>query len=182
MRKFLFIIVLIPVFLTLGHDIFIYSKSPEDGFRFSDLGALWDKYHKESHNQWKIKIAELGEEISKFTPEKETPEVTNVDNKEAKINKVYAESFMQIDADSKETQVMPLKEQGFVKKNTNKLQKFIGTILEQKAFFIFSGFAALIYLLDLIIGRIFRKETDMDKLRKIKRKKTKEGGYKYSRR
>jgi len=73
MRKLLFILLLVPVIASLGHDAYIYYQEPEKGIRLSDLGALWDKYHKESHDQWKTKVQEFGENVDNFTLEDVIP-------------------------------------------------------------------------------------------------------------
>jgi hypothetical protein len=59
---------------SVGHDAYTYYEEPDKGFRLSDLGSLWDKYHKESHDQWKTKVQEVGQSVSDLMPERIIPE------------------------------------------------------------------------------------------------------------
>ena len=73
MRKFLFFLLLLPPLVSLGHDAYIYYQKPEKGFQLSDLGALWDKHHKESHDQWKTKVKKFSKSVEEYIPENPVP-------------------------------------------------------------------------------------------------------------
>lgn len=69
MRKILFFLLLLPALASLGYDAYTYYEKPDKGFGLSDLGAIWDKNHKESHDQWKTKVQELGQSVNDIVPE-----------------------------------------------------------------------------------------------------------------
>ncbi len=73
MRNFIFFLLLIPVLASLGHDAYMYYQEPEKGIRLSALGSLWDKYHKESHDQWKSKVIEVNQSVDELIPERIIP-------------------------------------------------------------------------------------------------------------
>ena len=156
MRKFLFFIILIPFFATLGHDIYIFTQDQSKGFRLSDIGALWSKYHKESHDQWKIKLSEVNSIAADLTPDitihnnmtQETQSPSNIKQP------TYAESFTQTSEEHKKDVVTQLKKSSAMEK-TSEAHKVIGFILEQTAIFVFGGFAAFIFIMSLIFGFIF---------------------------
>ncbi len=80
MRKFLFFLLLLPALASLGLDAYSYYLEPEKDFRLSDLGAIWDKHHKESHDQWKIKVQEIGNSVDEFIPENIIPKDISLDD------------------------------------------------------------------------------------------------------
>lgn len=60
MSKRLIIILFLPALIALGHDVYLMTQIPEKGFMLADLGWIWDRYHKESHDQWKIWLNDAG--------------------------------------------------------------------------------------------------------------------------
>ncbi len=177
MRKFLFFLVLLPALAALGHDAYMFSKAPEKGFRISDIGALWDKYHKESHDDWKTKLNDISEVVGDFSISKQEPEAEKI--QPSGDSSDYSGSFTQTDKQGKDSHVTPIKEQASVK--TSKVQNVVGFILEQKALFVFTGLAVLIYLISALLGWLFREKTSTDKLDRFKKKNKKGEGYKYGR-
>ena len=185
MRKLLFLIILIPFFAALGHDTYMFYLNQDKGFRLSDVGALWDKYHKESHDQWKIKLHEYGqivdekiEQIAPLTPLQSTDtEKTEEDNTP---KAPYAQSFQQEDSkDNAKPVQKTIKEEKLVEGNISTIQNIFGWLLEQKAVFVFGGFALVIYLINAFFGMFTKEKDSMDKITAYK--KGKKGGYKYSR-
>lgn len=175
MRKLLFFIILIPAVAALGHDVYMFTQNQDKGFRLSDTGALWDKYHKESHDQWKSKLHEFEEEIEELSP-LSTDETASIEQ-EATAD---TESFTQIDG--KEISMPVTNKKDLPKVEPSKMQKFIGFLLEQKAIFVFSGIAALAFILNAILNCLFKKkESDSIDNRHMFRKKRKDGSYGYSR-
>ena len=69
MRKFIIFLFFIPALASLGHDIYIFQQNQDKGFQLTDLGALWDKYDKKSHDQWKDKVRQISETVADLTPE-----------------------------------------------------------------------------------------------------------------
>ncbi len=177
MRKILFFLILLPAIVALGHDAYMFSKNPEKGFRISDIGALWDKYHKESHDEWKIKLGKLGEAVNDFNISKQEPEISHVEKQNSAND--YSGNFTETYQKGESHYETPDKNQPIVK--INKVQNFVGLILEQKALFLFSGLALIIYLINLLMGWIFRERTGMDNLGRLQKKSGKDGGYKYGR-
>ncbi len=174
MRKFLFLLVLLPALVALGHDVYIYTQNQTKGFRLSDTGALWDKYHKQSHDQWKIKLKEFNEAVEDLNPAQQAQEVTeNTDD--------YSASFTQDDNEGRAHYTAPIKKKDGAQIKVSNLQKFVGFLLEQKAVFVFFGFAGIIFFINVIISLPFREKTSEENLSKIKKIKRKGGGYKYGR-
>ncbi|MGH1404751.1 MAG: hypothetical protein ACRBDL_10955 [Alphaproteobacteria bacterium] len=182
MRKLLFFIILMPAIMSLGHDVYFFIQNQDKGFHLSDVGALWDKYHKESHDQWKTNVQAFGETISDINPIdlSNTPVEQPIEKDEmSEPQSDFAQSFTQSDALDQETEVTKLKEPDAVKKNITGLQKIIGFLLEQKAILVFGGFALIVFLLNALFSK--KEEEGMDKVDSWK-KKDKKGGYKYSKR
>tara|TARA_R110001592_G_scaffold29350_7_gene106565 strand:+ start:10267 stop:10845 length:579 start_codon:yes stop_codon:yes gene_type:complete len=191
MRKFIFFLLLLPIFASLGHDLYIFQQNPDKGFHLSALGALWDKYHKESHDQWKNTVREVsetvGETVEDLTPEillgtpddksvAQTLEETVEENKPG-----FMEEFTQSDSKDGETKTTPLQKEDKLDTETDTLMKYIGVLLEQKALFIFSALAALAFILNAFFSWVFKPRSSMDEIKSIKRKKRKGGGYAYGR-
>lgn len=194
MRKFIFILLLIPIFASLGHDVYFYTQEPDKGFRLSALGTLWDKYHKESHDEWKSTVRDMtkkvGDTVSDLTPE----EIKNIKLPEQITGKSeqtetaqeekpdFSESFTMIDEEPPGVgqKVMPLQEEKATDKKANSLIKFIGFVLEQKAALVFAVIALIAYLLNAICVALFTKKEGSD-LKKVRKQKRKGGGYGYSR-
>lgn len=179
MKKLFFLIILLPFLAALGHDIYFYQQDPSKGFHLSDTGALWDKYHKESHDQWKNKVQEIGETVSEISPIDFNDMTNTSEEKKVDPKLPYAESFTQVDQNGKDTRTTPLKKKDVMEENVVGVQKLIGFILEQKAVFVFGAFALVIFLLSAIISFLTREKSSMDKVKAYK-KKGKDGGYKYS--
>lgn len=182
MRKFIFFLLLFPAVLALGHDIYIFTQEQDKGFRLSDVGALWDKYHKESHDQWKVKLQEIegtAKELSPF-PDQQQPPVaqTGASENVTTLKTGYNESFTQTNENGETTAVTPL-QQGTVKTQASGLQKVIGFLLEQTAVFVFAGFAALAYVLNAFCCCVCSKKSNLDNMGRPKKKKGE--GYKYKR-
>ncbi|PCJ03154.1 MAG: hypothetical protein COB14_00015 [Alphaproteobacteria bacterium] len=184
MRKFIFFLLLLPAVLALGHDIYIFTQEQEKGLRLSDVGALWDKYHKESHDQWKIKLHEMSETVRDLSPfldqPQSSPTMTASSADEGNTpTSGYTESFTQTNTDGQGNATATTQQQSTIQIQTNNLQKAIGFLLEQTAVFVFAGFAALAYILNAICVRLCRKKTGMDDLTRLKKKKG--TAYKYGR-
>ena len=196
MRKFIFILLLIPFFASLGHDVYFFSQEPEKGFRMSAVGTLWDKYHKESHDQWKSKVREVtetvGKTVSDLTPDNiknlELPVQITGENEQdeedttTEEKPVFTESFTMVDEEPPGVGqiTMPLQEEKTIDKNANTLISFIGFLLEQKATLLFATIALIAYFLNALCVSLFTK-TEGGDLKKIKKHKRKGGGYGYSR-
>lgn len=201
MRKLLFFLLIIPAFSSLGNDAYTYFQHPERGFRFSDLGALWSKHHKESHHQWKTKIWEFGKNIEELMPESSVPENKEQknDNTPAKEDHTsedntsnentaaadFAQGFEQSIGRDGTLKIKPLNPEDYkesnIEKRTRQLIAIIGTILEQKAILVLSLIPAFFFILNLMISSLFKEKEEMDKIKAFKKKKRKGGGYNYSR-
>ena len=196
MRKFIFILLLIPIFVSLGHDVYFYTQEPDKGFRLSALGTLWDKYHKESHDEWKSTVRDMtkkvGDTVDDLTPEEIkniklpeqiTGEPAQTETETAPEEKPdFSEGFTMIDEEPPGVgqKMMPLQEEEIADQRANSLIKFIGFVLEQKAALVFAVLALIAYLLNAICVALFTKKEGSD-LKKIKKHKRKGGGYGYSR-
>lgn len=181
MRKILFFLLLLPAVAALGHDAYFFYQNQDKGFRLTDLGAFWDKYHKESHDQWKVKLQEITSSMDDMSSSvlpivQETAEQVK-DNVQAD-KPDYMQEFSQVDNKSGAQIKAAASPQGLVQGNASGLQKFIGFLLEQKAVFVFLAIAFIAYLLNLILSRLCAGKSSMDKLDKHKKKK---GQYKYGR-
>ncbi len=179
MRKLIFFLLLIPAIASLGHDVYFFTQDQSKGFQLSDTGALWDKYHKQSHDQWKNKVQGIGEQFENAAQnigldqlKKETPMPTETDIENAKEG--YLESFTQSQEKGKEAITSKIQQKEAVEENIGTLQKYIGFLLEQKAAFVFTGFALLFYLITAPFARGGGKKEKQVNGRKG-------GGYKYGR-
>lgn len=185
MKKLLFILLLLPGFASLGHDAYIYYENPDKGVRLTDLGALWDKYHKESHDQWKTKVQEVGAFVNDTVKElplpKTAPEVPKNDVETSENAPDYLGEFTQENAKNAETVVRAVEVEDTAKTQTNAVQGYIGFILQQKAVFVFFGFALIVFILNALLTRLFTKKEGMEKVGKLKKMKNKKGGYEYGR-
>ncbi len=197
MKKFLFILLLIPGLAALANDVYIYTENPEKGFRMMDLGALWDKYHKESHDQWKIKVNEFSDNVSNtvntvkdsvkdMAPKdlmgtEDTPQATN--DVETDDTPDYMKGFSQETNDKGDVIEGQVKTDEPKEVQKTKVVHAIGFLLEQKAVTVFFGFAIIIFLLNAILCKMFGKKEDTDGMQKIRqiKKKGKSGNYQYSR-
>ena len=184
MRKFIIFLFFIPALASLGHDIYIFQQNQDKGFQLTDLGALWDKYDKKSHDQWKDKVRQISETVADLTPEQlsiltEAKEVSTPAPEENPP--AFTEGFTQMDEKDKETVTMAVKKDDVVETQANIAQSWIGFVLEQKAVFVFGLLAVFVFLLSTILGWIFKEKDGMDELDKIQKKKKKDGNYSYSR-
>lgn len=184
MRKLLFILLCIPFVASVGHDIYLYQQEPEKGIRLTDVGALWDKYHKESHDQWKNKIQELGKTIEEMTPEI----LTTSKEVKAPVQKVatdvqtnapsYAESFKQSISRDGDVKVSEIDPEDLTKAQTNFVQEKIGFILEQKAILVSLALPIIAFLLNALLSPLFKEKEEMDKIQSLKKKRKKVMKYK----
>ncbi len=180
MRKFLFILILLPAITALGHDAYMFTKAPEKGFRISDIGSLWDRYHKESHDKWKTKLNKFSKSIEDLNISKQKTETPQIKEQSPNDANDYSGSFIQTDKQGNNQVIpAPIKKQAFTK--PSKIQKTVGFILEQKALFFFSAIALIIYLINSLLKIIFREKTGMENLRRLHKKEKKGEGYKYGR-
>ncbi len=177
MRKLIFLIFLLSAIAALGHDIYFFTQEQDKGFRLSDTGALWAKYHKESHDNWKINISDLGKTIDEIIPEK-TPEQETSET-ETSEQPDYTQNFSQLDSkDQAESVELPTPEPS-MEEHTDKAHKVIGTLLRQKAVFLFGGIALFLYLLNALVSKVCRPKEGMDAVKKYK--KGQKSGYQYKR-
>jgi len=179
MRKFLLILLFLPMVASLGHDVYIYQQNPDKGFRFWDLGALWDRYHKESHDQWKIKLGEVGNTVGALVPDAIKDIGDNPDPKETinEAKQAYEQSFEQTNENNKEVQVTEITEEKVTQTNISALQHFVGFVLEQKAVLVFAVIAFGVLFLNTVLKLLFRSKT----ARAPKKGKNAKGEYQFSR-
>lgn len=185
MRKLIFLIFFLPAITALGHDIYVYSQERDKGFRLSDIGALWAKYDKESHDSWKISIKDMEKEIIELVPEslKNAQETSQNTNTPEDQNTEFGEAFSQKDSKDIDTsEELPPKAPETVQK-PSMLQTTIATILEQTAVFFFGGIALLLYIVNLIFTKITAPKQGMAAVNKHKKSsgKNKKGAYQYNR-
>lgn len=48
-RFFLYLLLILPIALALGFDVYYYYEHQAEGIKFSDLGWIWKTYHPSSH-------------------------------------------------------------------------------------------------------------------------------------
>ncbi|MCK5374041.1 MAG: hypothetical protein KAJ40_02040 [Alphaproteobacteria bacterium] len=198
MRKFLFILLLVPFFASVGHDIYLYYQNPDKGVRISDVGVLWDKYHKESHDQWKSKVHKFSSEIDKLVAENpisknmipkamknsaSTNDETQPPQIEENIPEINAltEGFTQTSSHDGITTTVPFEPRDEIKEHSNVLIKWIGFLLEQKAIYVTGLILIIAFLLNAILSFLFRKKGEMERFHGIRKKNSKNDGYKYKR-
>ena len=180
MKKFLFILLLIPSITALGHDIYFYTENQDKGFRLSDLGKLWDTYHKESHDQWKIKIDEWGDAVQDVVgkvPPTETSEIARKTTP-TEIQTDFNQGFSQ--EDNKQGKIdlpPPPKEKAIIQSNTKEVKNSIGFLLEQKAIFVFAAIPAIFFILNALLCLLFRERKGKEK----QSSKPQKGKYTYGR-
>lgn len=182
MRKIIFLLFFIPAVLSLGHDIYFYTQQPEKGFQLTDIGAFWAKYHKESHDQWKIEVnkyeetlGEYSEQIVEIIPEEVKELVPTTEDTEEDSNQPapeFAEEFTQTDErEEQPTITLKFKDKPLeIEQEKSATQEHIGTILEQKALFIFGGIALILFLLNglgkMLLGGSKNKMSKAEKMQK----------------
>lgn len=187
MRKLLFLLILSPAVVSLGHDVYFYSQNQERGFMFSDLGWLWDRYHKESHDQWKVEVEKLGHGIGQIenqiadatggAAQVLAPELTPAPGygDEVIIEAGVGKDTVVVQQPLAQTQKQDTKDV-----TSSNLVDFVGFVLKQKAVVVFGVFAFLVYCLDLLLRAIATLMISRgDKFTTIKNKKG--SAYKYGR-
>ncbi len=184
MRKLIFLLFLIPAIAALAHDIYIFTQNQEKGIHLSDLGALWSKYHKESHDNWKINVKDLSQKIEGLVPEsiKERTSQTSQEALDEITNKPdYAQNFAQLDSKEEKGSIAlpPATPSGEEYKSV--AQSFIGIALRQKAVLLFGGIALFLYFANSLLAKMFKPREGMSVIQKRKKKKNNKGGYQYSR-
>lgn len=201
MRKFLFVLLLLPAIASLGHDVFMFTQHPDKGFRLTDLGALWDKYHKESHDQWKIKLKEYEDQAADLTQnakrsvenilpgkdeqsvpaqadttpsdtQRETAGDTTEQSSQQPAN-AYEEEFTQLSGNEKSARkaMAARSSNDMTPRRPSTLQKAVGFVLEQKAVFVFTAIAVFAFLLNALLSPLFKEKESMDKVRSYKKHK-----------
>ncbi len=201
MRKLFFLLLLIPFLASIGHDVYIYTEEPEKGFRLSDIGALWDKYHKESHDQWKSRVHEFSDELNEVIPPITLPksitskiagnntQAENQNDAQTTQNETeqpdYTKGFKQtIERDgSTKTSIITNAdvEKNRAEQKPGKIIKWIGFLLEQKAVIVAAIIPAAAFILNFIFSALFGKKEDGAQKKIFTKKKKKGGGYQYSR-
>ncbi len=151
MKKFLFVLLLLPALTALGHDIYFYTENQDKGFRLSDLGKLWDTYHKESHDQWKIKVDEISDTVSDMVGNNEQPPLQKQEN-----TTTFQAGFSQEDGKTGTIERPAPQPEPIIKENASAAKKSIGFLLEQKAVFVFASIPAIAFILNLILSLLFR--------------------------
>ncbi|MBP7905705.1 MAG: hypothetical protein KA099_10305 [Alphaproteobacteria bacterium] len=206
MRKLLILIAFLPLVAAVGHDVYQFIQNKEKGFRFSDVGWLWEKYDPQSHQQVRQELNTLMEQAE----ENREPEMTAEPIEEpvppapapltpdlppqTKGNQPPAEpGATQTPAPAPQTPEALDDETGKVRviiKKKDALPKttevlggaagFAAFLMQQKAVVVAGGFAALMMLLMWICGSVkLGRKKDMDDDLLSNRKKG--GNYKYSR-
>ncbi len=186
MRKILFFIISIPFLVALGHDLYMFYNKPDTRFRFSDVGFLWSKFHKESHDQWKIKLHETGETIDTLVEEylpqkfsqKETTETQNDDD--IILDPELSQDYTQVDKADYAIVEIPTQTEQKITQKVSKTQNIIGSFLEFTAVFVFGGFAFFVLILNWLFSR-GGSGSGTSKGPKGPMKKGAKGGYQYSR-
>ncbi len=179
MRKFFFFLLLLPVILSAGHDTYQYIQNMDKEFQLSDIGALWDQYHKESHDKWKDSVKEFENTIHDLDPIERSFKEESV-NLNTKPKADYEKGIQISDDGINETvvtELAPIIE----KPEPTRLQIYVGFLLEQKALFVTGIIAAFFILLTYILGFIFGGRGSADNSGSLKKIKGKKGGYQYGR-
>lgn len=155
----------------------------------SDLGWLWDKYHKESHDQWKVQLNALGENIKQIEQQVETVtgvEITPATEETQKILPQYAQEIQIESGKNKETtqtQVEnPAPQIDDAQNGKPSLMiRLIGFLLQQKAIIVFGGFGITVFCLDVLLRGLWAlRPRRKDHFSSPKSSKKGEG-YKYGR-
>lgn len=176
MRKLIFLLFLLPAIGALVHDIYIFSQNQEKGFQLSAIGAIWAKYHPESHDQWKVNVTGIGETIDGLMPEQIKEESTSQIPTENLPD--YAQNFSQLDSKDKKESVELTPPEPSMEQHTGKAHDTIGLILRQKAVIFFGGIALFLYIINALFSRGTQSK---DSTGAIKQKKNAKGGYQYKR-
>lgn len=175
MRKFMFLLFFGFAVIAFGHDLFIYSKNFDKGFQLTDLGSFWAKYHKDSHDHWKIILKDFSQ-IMDGVLHKEGVAPNSLDDK-AENMRDYQTKFVQLDSQDADESV-ELEDQLHLESHDALAQRIIVRVLEQKAVFIFGTIAFFIYLLGALATSVFRKKDEMER---IGYSKDKRSGYQFKR-
>lgn len=160
MKKFLFILLLLPALAAIGHDLYLFTQNQDKGFRLSDLGKLWDTYHKESHDQWKIKVDELSEIVNDTMGTQTLPQVSTAQT-ENSITTLH-EEFSQKDTTEQSQLLQPAPEKIISSEKAKTTKRIIGFLLEQKAVFVFGAIPAILFILNALIKAIHNGKSSKD--------------------
>lgn len=155
---------------------------------FSDLGWLWDRYHKESHDKWKVEIGNLEESLAALEGDigaitQNLPIPAQETAPQVKLLPSYSQEVTIESGRNKETTVT--EKQSTDSKPTlsepSMLIKIVGFLLKQKAILVFAGFAFLVYCIDLLLRGILILASKSAPKSAAAKHKRKDGGYQYSR-
>lgn len=157
MRKFFYFLLLLPAIAALGHDIYFYTQNQEKGFQLSAVGWLWDKYHKESHDQWTARLGVLDKELAPY--ESKINEAVGVSKKP----QVAAGYENEVIVENKRGQDTVVKEEAPSKEAVQEglngrptlLVSLAGSILKQKAVVVFGLLALGVFMIDVVFRFIF---------------------------
>lgn len=181
MRKLIFLMFFLPAVAALGHDIYVFTQEQDKGFRLSDIGALWAKYDKESHDSWKINVKDIEKDITDLVPQSvkdaQNPLTPPKDPNAPAPD--YAQEFSQMDSKDKEESVAVPSTAPSTVQEPSTIQSIIAIILEQTAALFFGGIAIFLYALNTIISKITRPKEGMNAVKK--HKKGPKSGYQYNR-
>jgi hypothetical protein len=191
MRKLLYILLLSPSVLSLGHDVYFFTQNPDRGFMLSDLGFLWDKYHKESHDQWKMQVVNLGENFENIKDQVSTATGIDVDAVQSQaqdhvIPPQYAQEIKVEAGRNQETTVTKTEPSAAQKEDKSKANKsimvrVIGFLLQQKAILIFPAFTFIIFCMDMLVRGLFALRPKRKDKFSSEKKSKKGDAYKYGR-
>lgn len=206
MRKLLILIAFLPLVAAIGHDVYQFVQNKEKGFRFSDVGWLWEKYDPQSHQQVREElntlmqqaeenrepemIAEPIEEPVPPAPQTADLPPQTTENQPltpepgAAVPPAPAPQPAQEAEDGTGKVRVIIKKKDALPRSTEVLggaAGFAAFLMQQKAVVVAGGFAALMMLLMWIFGsvKLSRKKGMDDEDPFTNRKKS--GNYKYSR-
>lgn len=155
---------------------------------FSDLGWLWDRYHKESHDKWKVEIGNLEESLAALEGDigaitQSLPATAPEAAPRVKLLPSYSKEVTIESGSNKETTLTEktATESKPTLSQPSVLIKIIGFLLQQKAILVFAGFAFLVYCIDLLLRGILTLASKSAPKSAAAKHKRKDGGYQYSR-
>jgi len=208
MRKLLILIAFLPLVAAIGHDVYQFVQNKEKGFRFSDVGWLWEKYDPQSHQQVREELNTLmqqaeenrepemiAEPIEESVPPSPVPQATDLPPQTTENQPLTPEpSAAPVPAPAPQTSEVVddgtgkvkviVKKKDALPKSTEVLGNaagFAAFLMQQKAVVVAGGFAALMMLLMWIFGSVkLSRKKGMDE-DDILAPHKKGGNYKYSR-
>ncbi len=200
MRKLFFLIFFILATLSLGSDFYRFVNAPEKGFQLSDIGVLWEKYHPESHDQWKLKLSKFSNEAIGLAEENfsqpkdlitnerptsqdtaEEPALLPITEDPEDKEDDYLSDFKITQTKGAEPIVEPADQPDIKEESTNKLLQAFAMFLKQKAVLVFGIIALLLYL-SLRLGKPKGEGKSYRYAGKAGKKAKFENKYKYKRR